>query len=1279
MTIPTGSATAEIEVAPVDDILGETSETVRVSLSSGQYRIGTASWASLAIVDNDPVVTISVSDAVVSERGLDAGEFTITRSGGDLLVPLTVLLMTQGQATSGEDYAALPLSVEILANLTSTIVPLTPLSDTALEGEETVQVLLKQGAYRLGYPASASIEIIDAYPRVSVSATDVPGSEDGPDTAEVTFTRTDCDLIAPLTVTYTVGGVASPGSDYQSLTGTIEIPAGSASVPLTILPIDDTEGEWSETVVITIDDGPYIITRPTATVTILDDESLVSIATTQYYANEEGPVAATFTVTRTDGNQTEDLVVGYSLSGSAEPGDYVAPPQGSVTILVNESTATIEITPVDDSEVEETETVVVTLGSGEYRLPYSFGGVGFATAIILDNEPVASIPLVYIQATAPFATELDQVSGTFTVTRDGNHTSGDLAVTFSVSGSAIEGTDYQTLTRTVTIPDTQTIATIDVTPIVDSLAEYNEFVFVTLVDEEEYDFYYSFFPPSATVTIRDKPFVSIEATDPDAAEEGTDPGQFIVSRTGSTADELVVYYTVSAATGMGSNAIADSDYTGLPGYLSIPAGSSNATIDVTPIDDILAESPEQVQIVLSYHIQYWADSAAASGTVTIADNEPSVGIEATDASAAEEGLDPGEFTITRSSGDWSQPLTVLYSVAGSADAAVDYSGMSVLGIGSATIEAGNPSATISVVPIDDTVVDPDETIEVVLQYNTTYAISAGTAVVTIIDDEPVVSVEATDSVGAEDGPEQAKFTVTRSGSTTSGLTVYYTVSGTADFEIQPDYTGLPNFDGVGSGWVTIPAGSLSEVITITPIDDDSIERDEMVTLTLSTDAGYPVIAPGLASVTIASDDVLAPATNLTATALSDTQISVTWTDNDERESGYEIERMTDGSAWTQIGSVAEDVSSYIDSGLSEGSLCYYRVRTTHTVMHSPYTGLTFATTLSTGPGDLSVTFINGNRVSLIWQDNSGIESQYYVEQLVSGDWQQIGPPQDPDTATATVSGSFAPSAEYSFRVRAYGQAYYSDDQYSLPSNVVTMTTAAWPAAPSDLTATAVSGTQVDLAWTGNATDQTGCKVEWSSDGTNWSALVTAAADETTYSDSGLTEGTLRFYRVFATNSIGDSGYSGTVSATTLPATPTDLEATIVDGSQVNLTWDDNSSIETGYSVEQWFGSDWQEVEQADTRPALRFRVRAADREPAEIDRPRTGTLFVGRPFVSVLAASGIPVRVQLPQPNPAVIVDRIRGSKHHPNRVQRQQGEAVAEAGFALVSSGNLAMWWRSW
>jgi hypothetical protein len=90
-----------------------------------------------------------------------------------------------------------------------------------------------------------------------------------------------------------------------------------------------------------------------------------------------------------------------------------------------------------------------------------------------------------------------------------------------------------------------------------------------------------------------------------------------------------------------------------------------------------------------------------------------------------------------------------------------------------------------------------------------------------------------------------------------------------------------------------------------------------------------------------------------------------------------------------------------------------------------------------------------------------------------------------------------------------------------------------PLAPSDLNATAVSSSQIDLAWTDNADNELGFEIERSEDdGTTWGLIAVVGSDVTSYSDSGLAAGATYLYRALAYNYDGDSPYSNTASATT---------------------------------------------------------------------------------------------------------------------------------------------------
>ena len=818
VTIPAGSAHLDISINPIDDLTVEVTENVRFELDdetgSGTavpYAIG-ADKVTVNLLDNDslpPPALVSVGTWEDGSEGYNGdaptpGTFRIERTG-NTAVAVTVSYSVEGSATPGDDYAALSGSVVIPAGATFADVVVTPVDDEELEINEWVTLTIlpsppttvfppPANAYAFGGDTSADVTIYEnemppVRAVIDVAALNGAAENTGgvPVPGAFRLTRS-ANLDVAVTVAYEVGGSATEGADYAALSGSVTIPAGAETADVVVTPVDDAALDAGETVTLTIvpSDCPepfppaecYVVgASGSASVTILDNE-----------------IAPTVTLIA-----TQNPAVG------GQPGAGI----GALTA----SSATGYITSY---QVRVDGAVRITSGTG-YPTPPAAG------TVFQFNIPIPNVTI-------------------------GSHT---VQVTV---------TDNQGFTASATAPLT----------IVFIIPTYLKMT-VTAVDAEMAE------GGANTATFR----ISVDAPMP--------TNQYVVYRMASPGPGVDFYYPTgySNLNWPMSWPVGPTDY----GFAYFPAGTTSVDVVVVAIDDAINEGTETLTLTLSYPFVF--DERTFEGivqfteggfytppydpyalpvrnvdydivppntaTATILDNdtEPTpfafVSISTTDADAAETAPDAppnvGVFTISRV-GPTDLPLSVNYQLTSrprdiplrfpipvQAISGVDFAAVPT--VGAVVIPAGASSAQIVIAPIQDSMVEISEYVQINLYPSfhpvpspLSYLLYGGTVASLVIRDlapsafTPVVRIKATDGMAFEAGATNltGAFVVERIGSTTASLTVGYTIGGTA--------TNGVDFTPLLSGSVTIPAGSLHAPIVINPVADGVTEPIEVVVLTL---------------------------------------------------------------------------------------------------------------------------------------------------------------------------------------------------------------------------------------------------------------------------------------------------------------------------------------------------------------------------------------------------------------------------------------------------------------
>ena len=303
---------------------------------------------------------------------------------------------------------------------------------------------------------------------------------------------------------------------------------------------------------------------------------------------------------------------------------------------------------------------------------------------------------------------------------------------------------------------------------------------------------------------------------------------------------------------------------------------------------------------------------------------------------------------------------------------------------------------------------------------------------------------------------------------------------------------------------------------------------------------------------------------LSAVSLTANSIQLSWVPGAGSVTGYTVPARQGGDGqWVTVANLDANTTSFTDVSLPSNTTYSYQVIATNDGELSEASNQALAQTLVAVPGNLAVAAVSLNSVQLSWNSDPSAISGYQIirQDTDSGEWVVLAD-LSPSATNFTDSGLESGKA-YSYQLVAIDGV-----TTSTPSNQVTATTL--PSAPLNLTATSTATDTIQLTWTaGDGNFQNFEILRIASGGDAWSTLATVPSGSTNYSDTGLQPSTQYSYEVLAVEGGTTSAPSNTAVSTTLPSTPSsagNLTATDLDGSQIQLTWNDNSSNEAGFKI-----------------------------------------------------------------------------------------------------------------
>ena len=634
-TVPGGTATAGVDytnvtgvlvfgdgetlkmftVPIIDDAIVEGNETVMLALSNpkGQgaatARLGAQATATLVIVDDEfspGVLSFATNASQVSESGTVT--ITVNRLNGSRGLVSVSYLTADVTAQAGLDYTAAAGSLSWAdGDVTPKTFTIATIEDALVEGLETLNLALSlpTGGASLG-SSNAVLTLVDNDGVVQFAAANYSVMEASTNVV-ITVLRTGATNNLVSVNFSTVGGSAVAGVDFTPTNGTLIFTPGATSLTFSVTILDDQIAEPTKTVGFALSGltgAAFLGTQINTVLTILDNDISVQFGAASFSVSE-GTSNAVISVTRA-GNLGGTNSVTFSTSdGTATAGaDYLSQ-VGTVTFLPGETNKTFTLTILQDTLVEASETVNLTLS-----LPTGgavLGTPAVASLAILDDD--ASFEFT----AATFSVAENAGSVTISVRRNGQ-TTGAASVDFAAfDGTATGGVDYASTNGILVFAAGVAVRTFDVDITDDALPEGDETVNLALSNPAGAVLGVQ---RTAVLTIVDNDtFVQFSSAVFSVQEDRTNAVITLI-RSGQTNGVVTVDYATAAGT-----AVAGTDYANTSGTATFPAGVTSAVFQVSLTDNLLRQANRTVNLSLANASANALLGAPSTATLRIVDND----------------------------------------------------------------------------------------------------------------------------------------------------------------------------------------------------------------------------------------------------------------------------------------------------------------------------------------------------------------------------------------------------------------------------------------------------------------------------------------------------------------------------------------------------------------------------------------------------------------------------------------------------------------------------------